>query len=77
MVLELQQGLPSGTCSFAAVVELGSEHYGRLTVPPGVWMAFHGLGSELNLVFNLASIEHDPEEALTAPLERFPFGSPA
>jgi dTDP-4-dehydrorhamnose 3,5-epimerase len=46
--------------------------YGRLTVPPGFWMAFEGLG-EHNLVMNLASHEHDPTEAENLELDAFPY----
>lgn len=52
-------------------VELGGEDYARLTVPPGYWMAFHGHQNPLNLVLNIASIEHDPDEAVDVPLDRF------
>jgi len=47
------------------------ERYGRLTVPPGLWMAFQGVGRGSNLLMNFASCEHDPEEAEACPLERF------
>lgn len=50
-----------------------AESYGRLTVPSGLWMAFGGVGAGLNLVLNVASIEHDPEEADTRPLEAMPW----
>lgn len=53
--------------------ELGAENYARLTVPAGYWMAFTGLGQDLNLVLNLASIEHDPAEAINVPLETYPL----
>jgi dTDP-4-dehydrorhamnose 3,5-epimerase len=50
--------------------------YGRLTVAPGVWMAFAGLGAGVNLLMNLASHGHDPTEArgadLAALAHRFP-----
>lgn len=49
---------------------INSENYGRLTVPPGLWVAFEGHGS-LNLILNIASIEHSPCEAETAPLDQF------
>jgi len=50
-------------------VTLGtSGNYQRLTVPPGVWMAFSGIG-EYNLLMNFASIPHDPAEAENLPLE--------
>ena len=45
--------------------------YARLTVPPGWWMAFHGKGPTHNLLMNLASREHDPEEAENSPLQTF------
>lgn len=44
---------------------LGESNYARLFVPPGVWMAFEGIGQSTNLLMNLASIEHDPTESLT------------
>lgn len=50
-------------------IELGPAQYQRLTVPPGVWMAFNGRGNGLNLLLNIASIHHDPTEAETLPLE--------
>lgn len=45
--------------------------YARLTVPPGVWMAFKGEGTPLNMLLNVASMEHDPLEAENTPLETF------
>lgn len=52
--------------------ELGEENYHRLTVPPGIWMAFRGL-DENNMVLNVASIEHDPKEAINKELEDIPY----
>lgn len=37
--------------------------YGRLTIPPGIWMAFQGIGADQNLLLNIADIPHDPTEA--------------
>lgn len=49
--------------------------YARLTVPPGIWLAFSGVGPENNLILNLASIAHDPAEAQNADLGSWPvFG---
>ena len=43
---------------------LGPEiQYSRLTIPPGIWMAFQGLGKNENLLLNIADIPHDPGEA--------------
>jgi dTDP-4-dehydrorhamnose 3,5-epimerase len=43
-------------------VIVSQKNYQRLTVPPGVWVAFAGIGTKLNLLLNIADIEHDPEE---------------
>jgi len=41
---------------------LSKENYCRLTIQPGLWFGFQGIGEDLNLVTNIASIEHDPAE---------------
>jgi dTDP-4-dehydrorhamnose 3,5-epimerase len=51
--------------------DMGGDNYARLSVSPGLWMAFHGLSSGLNLILNISSIEHDPEEADNCPLDSF------
>ncbi|GGF08175.1 dTDP-4-dehydrorhamnose 3,5-epimerase [Flavobacterium limi] len=43
-------------------ITLGDNNYQRITIPPGVWVAFNGVGKTYNLLLNLASIEHDPNE---------------
>ena len=52
-------------------VNLSNNNYARLTVPPMVWMAFKGMGEELNLLLNIASVEHDPNEADHVELDGF------
>lgn len=52
---------------------LSLQNYQRLTVPPGVWMGFKGLGTGLNLLLNLANREHDPAESENSALESIPF----
>ena len=47
---------------------LSQENYQRLTVPAGVWMAFRGIGEDLNMLLNIASVEHDPTEAISKQL---------
>lgn len=37
--------------------------YARLTVPPGIWTMFEGVGEGLNMLLNLADRAHDPAEA--------------
>lgn len=39
------------------------DNYSRLTIPPGLWMAFQGASKETNLLLNIASISHDPAES--------------
>lgn len=51
------------------VLSPDAAEYGRLTLAPGVWMAFQGVGPGLNLLLNLASIPHDQGEAETKPLD--------
>ena len=49
-------------------VVLSKDSYQRLTVPPGIWMAFKGLDTGENLLLNIASIPHDPSEADNLPI---------
>ena len=41
---------------------LGPESYSLVTVPPMVWNGFKGVGDEVSIVANCASIPHDPNE---------------
>ena len=41
---------------------LGPDNYQLVTVPPFVWNGFKGIGTEMALVANCASIPHDPSE---------------
>ena len=43
-------------------VRLSINNYQRLTVGPGLWLAFKGLSAE-NMLLNLASIQHNPNES--------------
>ncbi len=47
--------------------------YMRLTIRPGLWVGFGGLGKGVNLLLNVASIPHDPTESSTRPLDAFPW----
>ena len=48
-----------------------SDTFRRLTVPPGVWLAFSGKTSGTNMLVNIASHAHDPAEADTLPTDAF------
>lgn len=43
-------------------VTLSHDNYQRITIPPGLWVAFSGIGEDLNLLLNVANLEHDPME---------------
>ncbi|MEV3832239.1 dTDP-4-dehydrorhamnose 3,5-epimerase family protein [Aeromonas allosaccharophila] len=53
--------------------ELSEDNYCRLTVPQGVWLAFQGTGELRNLLLNLASIPHDPNESEVKSLNDIEF----
>lgn len=53
-------------------VKLSKDNYQRLSIEPGLWMAFRGIG-ENNMLLNLASIEHDPSEALTCEIGKIEY----
>ena len=52
-------------------VVLGDSNYCRLTVPPGYWVAFLGVGTNLNILMNVANIEHDPSESVNQSISFF------
>jgi dTDP-4-dehydrorhamnose 3,5-epimerase len=64
-----------GSATPGAVFEtvLGPDHYARLTIAPGLWFGFMGVGPGLNLLLNLADIEHTPDEGEQRPVEAFDY----
>jgi dTDP-4-dehydrorhamnose 3,5-epimerase len=61
----------NGTKTETASIELSVDNYHLLTVEPGVWMGFKGMDEGLNMLLNVASIPHDPEEAVNEPEDKF------
>ncbi len=53
-------------------VKLSQNNYQRLTVKAGLWMAFKGL-EENSMLLNLASIAHDPSEAINVELNEIKY----
>jgi dTDP-4-dehydrorhamnose 3,5-epimerase len=51
----------------------GDERYVRLTVPPGIWFGFKGLGNKDSMVLNIASVPHDPGEVERRPRADFDY----
>ena len=46
-------------------IELSYNNYCRLTIPPGIWVSFVGIGKGQNILLNIGNLEHDPNEADT------------
>ncbi len=52
---------------------IGIENYKRITVPPGIWFGFKGIGKTDNMILNIASIKHDPSEEEKMTLNEFKY----
>lgn len=52
----------SSTQGLFTSFNISAGNYGRLTVEPGIWFGFQGIGDSINLILNIADIEHDPDE---------------
>ncbi len=53
-------------------VKLSKDNYQRLTIKPNLWLAFRGISNE-NILLNLASIEHNPNESVNEKLDDFDY----
>ena len=51
---------------------LSYDNYKRITISPNFWFAFKGIKKE-NIVLNLASIEHDPDEQKNLELDKINY----
>ena len=54
-------------------INLSINNYKRLTISPNLWFGFKGLGKDLNLLLNLADIEHDPKEIIRLELDKINY----
>ncbi|TGK51915.1 dTDP-4-dehydrorhamnose 3,5-epimerase [Leptospira kanakyensis] len=52
----------SRTYGSLSKIVISLENYKRLTIGPGIWVAFYG-SEELNAILNICDLEHDPSEA--------------
>ncbi len=56
------------------VIELSPEdNYQRLTVAPGLWMAFYGASSYTSMLMDIIPQPHDPTEADRKDIEEIPY----
>lgn len=54
-------------------VILSKENYYRLTVPPKLWLGFQGLGRDINMLLNIADIEHTLDKVDRIELDKINF----
>ena len=55
-------------------VGLSSKDYNRLTIEPGLWIAFKGgIFKKENLILNIANLVHDPTEIVRKDLKQFKY----
>jgi dTDP-4-dehydrorhamnose 3,5-epimerase len=54
-------------------VEIGEANYQRLSVPPGIFMSFQGIGLHRNMLLNIASIPHDSTESINRALSEINY----
>ena len=52
---------------------VGEANYARLTVAPGLWMAFRGEGPGTSLILDITDKEHDPTEAESRDVPAFAY----
>lgn len=50
-------------------ITLSRKNYHRLTIPPGIWVGFKGIGVDENMLLNTIEEENDPEESDRKPLD--------
>ena len=53
-------------------VQLSQKNYKRLTIKPGLWIAFRGINKK-NILLNIASILHDPSESESMNLDKLSY----
>lgn len=54
-------------------IELSQKNYNRLTIPPNIWIGFQGKEKNLNLLLNVANMEHDPLELERIELDKLNY----
>ena len=61
----------TGNSFFKTIISF--QNYNRLTISPGLWVAFHGIGKQKNVILNIASEEHDYQEIERIDLNKIQF----
>jgi dTDP-4-dehydrorhamnose 3,5-epimerase len=68
--MTLNLTIPIGSAKFVFIDKngntrieiIGETNYCLLTVPPGIWFGFKGIGAPHSLILNIADLIHDPDE---------------
>jgi len=47
-------------------IDIGSENYQLVRIPPLIWYAFKATGNEFGLIANCTDLPYDPEDIITA-----------
>ena len=58
--------------NFSKII-ISKDNFKRLTIPPNLWVAFKGIDANLNLILNIASIEHNQREMEKKELEKIKY----
>ena len=53
-------------------IKISQNNYQRLTIKPGLLMAFRGIEKN-NILFNLSNMEHDPNETINLDLNKINY----
>ncbi|NET40173.1 MAG: dTDP-4-dehydrorhamnose 3,5-epimerase, partial [Cyanothece sp. SIO1E1] len=54
-------------------VYLSRDNYQRLTVAPGIWLAFQGISEETNMLMDVIDLPHADQKSETKELEEIPY----
>lgn len=58
---------------FEEIILSPSDNYQRLTVAPGLWMAFYGVAEGVSMLLDIIPEPHDPEEASRKGLDEIDY----
>jgi dTDP-4-dehydrorhamnose 3,5-epimerase len=58
---------------FAEIILSPKSNYQRLTVAPGLWMAFYGVGEGVSMLMDIIPEPHDPSEASCVDLNEIAY----
>jgi len=58
---------------FKEIILSRNRNYGRLTIPPMLWVGFQGLSKKTSILLNVANIEHSSNEVDRKELNKINF----